>query len=314
MPFQSSDALDDQMLLDGSNGFSTGVVSATRPDAIPATSLESAINMDYDDFGNLVTRLGSVSLVGNSITTNWEAVITNWESTTGNFASNLPINCQVYSGFYFDTSASERLVIALNDVNANTNLLYYGSPGISYNVISGSTINPLARYVYFAQLNEKLFYADGYSALRYVNSSNSNASIAAGKISRIDVIRQGSSHNSIPTITISAPPSGVTATATAIVANDGNLVAITITNPGSGYITAPTVSISPANQSHAVAFVSLAAPAKPLYLTTHTNRLWCVSADTTVPPDTLYFSDILDGESWDPLGSIRVGGDEKNKP
>jgi hypothetical protein len=93
------------------------------------------------------------------------------------------------------------------------------------------------------------------------------------------------------------------------VTNDGNLVAITITNPGSGYITAPTVSISPTNQSHAVAFVSLAAPAKPLYLTTHTNRLWAVSADTTIQPDTLYFSDILDGESWDPLGSIRVGGD-----
>ena len=161
MPFQSSDALDDQMLLDGSNGFSTGVISGTRPDAIPATSLESAINMDYDDFGNLVTRLGSASIVGNSITSHWEDVITNWESTTSNFASNLPINSQVYSGFYFDTSASERLVIALNDINANTNQLYYGSPGVSYNVITGSSFSPLANYVYFAQLNEKLFYSDG---------------------------------------------------------------------------------------------------------------------------------------------------------
>jgi len=34
-----------------------------------------------------------------------------------------------------------------------------------------------------------------------------------------------------------------------------------------------------------------------------------VSADTSIQPDTLYFSDLLDGESWDPLGSIRVGGD-----
>ena len=309
MPFQSSDALDDQMLLDGSNGFSTGVVSATRPDAIPATSLESAINMDYDDFGNLVTRLGSVSLVGNSITDNWEDVITNWESTTANFASNLPINCQVYSGFYFDTSASERLVIALNDINANTNQLYIGSPGVSYNVISGSTFSPLANYVYFAQLNEKLFYSDGYNSLKYVNSSNANAAIVAGKISRIDVINQGSGHSSVPTITISAPPSGVTATATAVVSNDGNLVFITITNPGSGYTTAPTVTISPASQSHAVAFVSLTPPIKPIFLTTHTNRLFAISADTSIQPDTLYFSDILDGESWDPLGSIRIGGD-----
>ena len=87
------------------------------------------------------------------------------------------------------------------------------------------------------------------------------------------------------------------------------MVAITITNPGSGYTTAPAINISPAASSHAVAFVSLAPPSKPIYLTTHTNRLWCASADTTIPPDTLYFSDILDGEVWDPLGSIRVGGD-----
>ena len=309
MPFQSSDALDDQMLLDGSNGFSTGVISATRPDAIPATSMESAINMDYDDFGNIVTRLGTVSLAGNPIVGNWEDIITAWNSTTSYYGSNLPVNAEVMSGFYFDTSASENLVIAVNDRNTFIKSLYYGSPGISYNSIASSTIDNDATYVYFAQLNQKLFYSDGYNSLRYVNSSNANSSITAGKISRIDVINQGSNLSTIPTITISAPPSGVTATATAIVANDGNLVAIRIDNPGSGYVTAPTVNISGGGGAHAVAFVSLAPPSKPIYLTTHTNRLWCVSADTSITPDTLYFSDILDGESWDPLGSIRVGGD-----
>jgi hypothetical protein len=309
MPFQSSDALDDQMLLDGSNGFSTGVISATRPDAIPATSMESAINMDYDDFGNLVTRLGTISLTGNSESRNWEDIITNWESTTSNFASNLPTNSQVFSGFYFDTAASERLVIAVLNRNTGAKDLYYGSPGVSYNIISSSTIDAASRFVYFAQLNDKLFYADGYSALRYVTSTNTNSAITAGKISRIDVINQGSNLSSVPAVTISAPPSGVTATATAICGLDGNVLSIRIDNPGSGYVTAPTVSISGGGGAHAVAFVSLAAPAKPLYLTTHTNRLWAVSADTTIQPDTLYFSDILDGESWDPLGSIRVGGD-----
>lgn len=309
MPFQSSDALDDQMLLDGSTGFSTGVISATRPDGIPATSMESAINMDYDDFGNIVTRLGCVSLTGNSIADNWENVITNWELTVSNFASNLPVNATVLSGFYFDTAASERLVIAVNNLSTSTKSLFFGSPGVSYNPISGSTLNASASYVYFAQLNDKLFYSDGLGTLKYVSSTNLDSSLAAGKISRIDVIRQGTGHSSVPTITISAPPSGITATATAVVANDGNLVFITITDPGSGYVTAPTVSISPANQSHAVAFVSLTPPAKPIFLTTHTNRLWAVSADTSIQPDTLYFSDILDGESWDPLGSIRIGGD-----
>jgi hypothetical protein len=307
MPFQASEALDDQLILDGTNGFSTGVISATRPDAIPATSMESAINMDYDDFGNIVTRLGTVTLAGNPLVSNWEDIANNWESITSSFGSNLPINANVFSGFYFDTAASERLVIAVNDTSTKT--LYYGSPGTSYAQITGSTIDQSSNYVYFAQLNEKLFYGDGYSSLRYITSTNSNSSITAGKISRIDVINQGDGHSAIPAITISAPPSGVTATAEAIIANDGNLVAINITNPGSGYTTAPTVSISPANQSHAEAYISLSAPAKPIYLTTHTNRLWCVSNDTSVTPDTLYFSDLLDGEVWDPLGSIRVGAD-----
>ena len=309
MPFQSTDALDDQMLLDGSNGFSTGVISATRPDAIPATSMESAINMDYDDFGNLVTRLGTISLSGNALSSNWEDVITAWESTTSYFGSNLPTNAEVISGFYFDTATSERLVIAVNDRNTSVQSLYYGSPGISYNQIAGSTISSLATYVYFAQLNDKLFYSDGIGSLKYITSANANSAVTAGKISRIDVINQGSNLSNIPTVTISAPPSGTTATAEAIVANDGNLVAINITNPGSGYITAPTVNISGGGGAHAVAYVSLTPPGKPLYLTTHTNRLWCASADTSNPPDTLFFSDILDGETWDPLGSIRVGGD-----
>jgi len=309
MPFQSTDALDDQMLLDGSNGFSTGVISATRPDAIPATSMESAINMDYDDFGNLVTRLGTISLSGNALSSNWEDVITAWESTTSYFGSNLPTNAEVISGFYFDTATSERLVIAVNDRNTSVQSLYYGSPGISYNQIAGSTISSLATYVYFAQLNNKLFYSDGIGSLKYITSANANSAVTAGKISRIDVINQGSNLFNIPTVTISAPPSGTTATAEAIVANDGNLVAINITNPGSGYITAPTVNISGGGGAHAVAYVSLTPPGKPLYLTTHTNRIWCASADTSNPPDTLFFSDILDGETWDPLGSIRVGGD-----
>ena len=309
MPFQSSDALDDQMLLDGSTGFSTGVISATRPDSIPATSMESAINMDYDDFGNLVTRLGTVSLTGASEVSNWEDIVSNWESTNSNFGSNLQSNSTVLSGFYFDTATSERLVIAVNDISTSTKSLYFGSPATSYSQISGSTLNASAFYVYFAQLNDKLFYSDGLGTLKYISSSNLSNSTAAGKISRIDVINQGSNQTSIPTITVAAPPSGITATATAVVSNDGNLVFITITNPGSGYTTAPAITISPAHSSHAVAFVSLTPPAKPIYLTTHTNRLFAVSADTSIQPDTLYFSDILDGESWDPLGSIRIGGD-----
>ena len=309
MPFQSSESLDDQIVLDGSNGFPSGVITATRPDGIPATSLADAVNMDYDDFGNFVTRYGAQSIIGNSLSATWESIVTNWESITSYWGSSLPTDIEIISGFYFDTAASERIVIAGYSPSGATRQLYVGNPTTSFGAIPSSSYSSSAEYVYFAQLNEKLYYSDGVGSLKYINSSNSHPPITAGKISRVDVINEGNNHSTISTIAFAAPPSGVTATGVAVVSGAGNLVAIEITNPGSGYTTAPSITISPANGSHAVAYISLAAPAKPIYLVSHTQRLFCASADTTLLPDTLYFSDILDGESWDPAGSVRIGGD-----
>jgi hypothetical protein len=47
-----------------------------------------------------------------------------------------------------------------------------------------------------------------------------------------------------PQVTIAAPPSGVTATAVAAVDPTGAVAAIMITNPGNGYLSAPSVSIA----------------------------------------------------------------------
>jgi hypothetical protein len=315
MPFKANDSLDDEILLDGTNGFTTGQVSATRPDNIANTSYSDGLNLDYDDFGNLVTRPGCTVFKGlDTINQLWEEILTNWESVTEYWGSNLPVTANIVSGFYFDTAAAERLVVAVS--NNNVQRLYYSGSNNLYTVISGSSFSDSAKYIYFAQLNDKLYYCDGFGALAYITAANANSSITAGKVSRIDVINQGEGHSSVPTITIAAPPppapgdpAGVTATATAVISGAGNLVAINITNPGSGYTTAPAVTISPANQSHAVAYVSLTPPSQPIFLTTHTQRLFCASANTTNYPDTLFFSDILDGESWDPAGSVRVGGD-----
>lgn len=315
MPFKANDSLDDEILLDGTNGFTTGQVSATRPDNIANTSYSDGLNLDYDDFGNLVTRPGCTVFKGlDTINQLWEEILTNWESVTEYWGSNLPVTANIVSGFYFDTAAAERLVVAVS--NNNVQRLYYSGSNNLYTVISGSSFSDSAKYIYFAQLNDKLYYCDGFGSLAYITAANANSSITAGKVSRIDVINQGDGHSSVPTITIAAPPppapgapAGVTATATAVITGAGNLVAINITNPGSGYTTAPAVTISPANQSHAVAYVSLTPPSQPIFLATHTQRLFCASANTTNYPDTLFFSDILDGESWDPAGSVRVGGD-----
>lgn len=312
MPFKANDQLDDELLLDGTNGFTTGQVSATRPDNISNTSYADGLNLDYDDFGNLVTRPGTVPFKSPSdINKLWEQILTNWNSYNAYWGSSLNPNADVISGFFFDTSAAERLVVAVVQPSVSPQLFYSDTVGgeAVYTAIAGSTFSNSAKYIYFAQLNDRLFYSDGFNSLKYITAANANASITAGKISRIDVINAGSNLSSVPTVTISAPPSGTTATATAVIANDGNVVAITIDNPGSGYTTAPTVSISGGGGAHAVAFVSLSPPPLPIYLTTHTQRIFCASADTSRFPDTLYFSDILDGETWDPAGSVRVGGD-----
>lgn len=310
MPIQASQDLDDAPLLDGSNSFVGGQVSATRPDNITPTGYAEAINMDFDDFGVLMTRPGCTSLVGSTETRKYEEIFDQYQTmTTSFFGSNLPTDAQIISGFYFDTSAAERVVAAV--ITGGNRRLYFGNPTTSWSQIAGATFDSSASYVYFAQLNEKLFYCDGVSGLAYISTANANLGTAtmAGKVSRIDVINQGANLSAVPTVTISAPPSGTTATAEAVIANDGNVVAINITNPGSGYTSAPTVSIGGGGGAHAVAYVSLNPPTKPRYITAHTQRLFCASADTANTPDTLFFSDILDGETWDPAGSIRVGGD-----
>ena len=77
---------------------------------------------------------------------------------------------------------------------------------------------------------------------------------AEGGVGTITVTIQGSGYTSAPTVTISAPDilGGIQATATATVSGDsaplyngdGYVVSIAVTEPGSGYTSAPTVTIS----------------------------------------------------------------------
>ena len=305
MPFKSNDALDDEILLDGSNGFTTGCVSATRADNISATSFSDARNIDYDDFGNLITRPGATSITGNVINDLWEEIQINWNSVIQFWGSSFPTTANVISAFFFDTKSAENLVVA-SIYNGNGNL-YYGNPSTAFQIISGSSFNVSANYVYFAQLNDRLYYSDGYNPLAYITAANSNQSVQAQKVTSVTIINGGSGYTTVPGVVFSSPPSGTTATGTAVVSG-GAVVAITITNQGTGYTSAPTVTFSTGSAA-ATASIMLTAPAKPIFLTTHTQRLFCASGDTANYPDTLFFSDILDGESWDPAGSVRVGGD-----
>ena len=75
-------------------------------------------------------------------------------------------------------------------------------------------------------------------------------------IDSITVTNGGSSYSSAPTVTISAPPSGTTATAVATISG-GVVQNVTLTNKGSGYTTIPSVTFSGGGGSSAAATANL---------------------------------------------------------
>lgn len=84
----------------------------------------------------------------------------------------------------------------------------------------------------------------GFSSGTFLNGQTVTVSSGAtGSINSLNLTLAGSGYTSNPTVTISAPTSGTTATATAV-ETGGVVTSLTITNPGSGYVTLPTVTIS----------------------------------------------------------------------
>ena len=71
MPQLDNPGLDDPLLLDGSMSFAGGQFSSTRGSSVPDGAFHSAINMDYDAVGGIVTRRGVAQLVGNVVDGIW---------------------------------------------------------------------------------------------------------------------------------------------------------------------------------------------------------------------------------------------------
>jgi len=71
-----------------------------------------------------------------------------------------------------------------------------------------------------------------------------SASVFDGKVRFVQITNNGTGYDpaSPPSVTFSAPPSGTTATGTALVSNSGKVIGVEITNAGSGYTSAPTVT------------------------------------------------------------------------
>ena len=109
------------------------------------------------------------------------------------------------------------------EVAPNTTRLYSVNPGIN---ISAPT----------AKDSLGVFLPTNVTALgKYL--------LAPTPVDSIQILNRGSGYSSVPTVTISAPPSGTTATAIAIIENN-SLSTIVVTNKGTGYVELPTITIS----------------------------------------------------------------------
>jgi hypothetical protein len=78
-----------------------------------------------------------------------------------------------------------------------------------------------------------------------------SANIFDGTVRFVQITNGGSGYNpaSPPSVTIAAPPSGTTATGTALVSNSGAVIGVQITNHGTGYPSAPSVTFGSGSAS-----------------------------------------------------------------
>ena len=367
MPLLENSATDDQILLDGDTGFTGGQASNVRRNLIKEGAFTAGKNIDYDVFGNLVTRRGAGVTVADALDGTWDGTSALWSSTLVWGASDLEgaiisLECLDNTstemmvlaeyGVYSTGTASQALAVITGVDTAWTSEMVgrpftfaddtdggtitgftdathltvdtsqtVASQGYSIYlrkikfVEAGSAISTLSpdtsfsgTDVYFAQLSDRMYWCDGVGALQYISTAGAASSITAGKVTSITITEKGDGYDAVPTVTISG---GGAAAGTAVLGYNLGVARVNMTNEGTGYSSSapPTVTFSaPTSGTTATGVANVSQlPSEPKLLTSHTNRLFCCSADDTYLPDQIFVSGILDGESWDIAGDqIRV--------
>jgi hypothetical protein len=284
MPY-FTDATDDILSVAVTPSFDGGQVSGISPNLIADNAASELLNMTISPNGNLQTRQGI------------ETISTSF--STANTVQGM---------FYFDTPNFETIVVGTNGT-----LYKYNTGSTTFSTTGGTVVNSTSQ-IEFAQLNNKLFVADGTSNLQFTDGTTFYRQ--GTSILSITVSTQGLGYTgSTAAVTIGAPGLAYGTTASAIATVTGGTISgVIVTNAGSGYISAPSVTIAapPAGGGHftatATASISSLAPAGLRLIKSFTNRLFAVG--TGEGRNTLYASDILDPEVWKTTNSIVVGGDD----
>ena len=327
MPQLFNNQLDEPIILDGDVTFSKGQASNVRKNVIIEGGYDIGKNTDFDVFGNISTRRGVAQLVGDSITGKWDhldGATDTWTTSTSpstRFSAlkwSASLDGSILKVGYFDTPKPlEQIILANSDPDnvtpGNRYLIKYVGETGSVESTSG-TFASTATDVYFAQLVDRMYYCDGVGALKYVNDDSAAQAITAGIISSVRITNKGQGYTTAPTVTVAGEGSGTGASFTVTLGPSGRVVDIAVSGSMSNYAEGTSISLTPAptdpEGTDATAEPRISqTPSEPKLLVSHANRLFCASADVDIASDTLFASDLLDGESWDILGnSIRVGG------
>jgi hypothetical protein len=281
MPY-FTDATDDVLSVAVTPAFDGGQVSGISPNLIADNAASELLNMTISPNGNLQTRQG-IETVTTSLST----------------AST------VQGMFYFDTPNIETIILG-----SNGTLYKYNTSSTTFSSTGGTFTNSTGQ-LEFAQLNNKLFWADGNSDLQFTDGTDNHKQ--GTSVASITVTNSGGGYNSgTPTVTIGTPTAGYGTRATAIAVMHNNTVGtVLVTYAGSGYLTAPSVTFTGGGGSGAAATANIStqlAPTGLRLIKSFTNRLFAVG--TGENRNTLYASDILDPEIWKTTNSIIVGGDD----
>lgn len=148
MPVLNVESLDDPLLFDATGSFSGGMDSISAPRLLNEFASAELINVDIDRTGTAITRRGTTSLSSTAIP----------EGTA-----------YVQGMAFFNTLNYDQMVVA-----KNRKLFYFESlAGTGSWTQEGSSYltNTASDSVHFAQLEDKLFFCDGASALKYFDGS-----------------------------------------------------------------------------------------------------------------------------------------------
>lgn len=241
--------------------------------------------------GGMNTTMAPSLLPPNQYALGENVVLTNAGGVVSRAGTSQMVSAsQPARGLYFDTPNHEKLLLArdnelkVHDGNATSTVSGFSATG------DMSLLQGVDR-AYIAT-DDGLFEYDG-------------SQVYGVKRVKVSITNGGSGYTAA-TVSVSGGSPVEAAEIEATVAN-GEVSILNLTNPGRGYSSAPTITIS-GDGADATATATLEDAPSGTLAAWHTNRMFM--AGISGKSDTLRVSDILDPSYWAASHSFRVGGGE----